>query len=638
MKILTKVTGILLIPIVAAILIIWSYYLAILEYESFIKSEGQVDNLILRLNRLEVLTAEFNNYKYQRIILQWYGIHDSAKEAIASLQLAAEQDKTLIKKIKEKNIIIKELFEKINSLQGKGILTEPHLSIAHEREKRLSGQLRANISQIYSSLVRLRTFKRNSVVLQQDYIFNIILYGMIALFIIVVVVILLIRESISKPINRLVSATKELANGNLEHSIEVTSMDELGELSQEFNLMGSMLLSSDKKVKDTLKTIKDSEKQLRESENKLYAVMENAYSVIYLKDMEGRYILVNKPFEQILGKSRKDIIDKTDNDLFPEDAANVFIESDKQVFENKKTIETEDEIYDSNNNKHFYLSVKFPLINEEGEVSALCGFATDITAQRQVQHELELLNDELEQRVKRRTSELSMLNKDLQAFAYTIAHDLSTPLRGIDGFSKALLMEYNDIFDEEAKHYLSRIRKSTLHMGDIIQALLKLNKITINELSIDRINLSELSKDILSDIKLAEPERDVSIIIEPELNVYADKKLILLFLDNVLDNAWKYTSKVKDAKIEIGVEKQQEQLVYYVRDNGCGFDMAYVDKLFMPFNRLHSTKDYRGTGIGLTTAAKVIQRHMGRVWAESEVDKGTTIFFTIPDREATNEL
>jgi len=239
------------------------------------------------------------------------------------------------------------------------------------------------------------------------------------------------------------------------------------------------------------------------------------------------------------------------------------------------------------------------------------------------------LNAELEERVIIRTSELRTVNKELEAFAYSIAHDLSSPLRGLDGFSQILLDEYNDTIDEDGQHYLSQIRQASLRMGDIIQALLQLSKISRDDILVNEVNLSKISEQILSIFHLSEPDRNVNVNIQSNLIVQADEKLILLLLENLLGNAWKYTGNKADAEICIGEDSHEGKKVFFVKDNGCGFDMQYVDKIFLPFHRLHDLSEFSGSGVGLATAIRIVMRHQGQIWAESEINKGTTIFFTI---------
>lgn len=229
----------------------------------------------------------------------------------------------------------------------------------------------------------------------------------------------------------------------------------------------------------------------------------------------------------------------------------------------------------------------------------------------------------------RRVAELQVLNHELETFAYSVSHDLRSPLRGIDGFSKLVVERYADRLDDTGKQYLHRVRAATQRMSLLIDDLLKLSRVTRAELHCEPIDLSELARDVLADLVVAEPDREVISLIQPGLAARADPRLVRVVLENLLDNAWKFTSTRDAATIEVGVQEHDGQQAYFVRDNGVGYDMAYADKLFGPFQRLHSMHEFRGTGIGLATVQRIVNRHDGQTWAEAAVNQGATVYFTL---------
>ncbi len=247
----------------------------------------------------------------------------------------------------------------------------------------------------------------------------------------------------------------------------------------------------------------------------------------------------------------------------------------------------------------------------------------------QSQDEIRRLNDELEQRIADRTAELMQMNKDLESFNYSISHDLRTPLRALNGFGQAVLEDYGDRLDAQGQHYLERIRLASQRMSQVIDDLLNLSRISHQEMTRSPVDLSQISHDILSELAANNPSRVVEWIIEPGLVVEGDHSLLLIALQNLLENAWKFTSKNPEARIEIGTSQQGRQPIFFVRDNGAGFDMTYVNKLFMPFQRLHTLAEFEGTGIGLATVQRIIHRHGGSIWIESSLNLGTTLYFTI---------
>ncbi len=239
-------------------------------------------------------------------------------------------------------------------------------------------------------------------------------------------------------------------------------------------------------------------------------------------------------------------------------------------------------------------------------------------------------NDELlEGRVEERTMQLVASLKELEAYSYSVSHDLRTPLRGIDGFSQILLDDYSDRLDDQGRHYLQRIRKGSQRMARLIDDMLNLSRLTRSEMCHEQVNLSDIAQKIVSDLQATDPSRQAQFTIAPELIVEGDPRLLRQMLENLLGNAWKFTSKRSQAAIEFGITEQDGEPAYFVRDNGAGFDMEYVGKLFTAFQRLHAVDEYEGTGIGLATVQRVIRRHGGLVWAEGEVDRGATFYFTI---------
>ena len=236
---------------------------------------------------------------------------------------------------------------------------------------------------------------------------------------------------------------------------------------------------------------------------------------------------------------------------------------------------------------------------------------------------------ELEGHIRDRTAQLEAANKGLETFSYSVSHDLRAPLRALDGFSAALLANYPDQLDEQGRHYLDRIRDASQRMGQLIEDLLGLSRVTRSELVRQRVDLSALAQEVAAELRKRDPQRQAEFVIAEKMVVEADPHLLRIVLQNLLDNAWKFTGPRSPAHIEVGMSKQAGEQVYFVRDNGVGFDMSYVDKLFTPFQRLHGQREFPGTGIGLATVQRIVARHAGRAWAEAQVDKGATFYFTL---------
>jgi len=266
------------------------------------------------------------------------------------------------------------------------------------------------------------------------------------------------------------------------------------------------------------------------------------------------------------------------------------------------------------------------------EVSELVKSFRGLTARRKkAEEDLSSLNARLEQLVNERTSQLQATNRELDAFAYSVSHDLRAPLRGVEGFSVALLEDYDDRLDETGRDYLNRIRQGCIRMGRLIDDLLKLSRITRSELEPGSVNLGEMAAEVVDELRRHEPERRVTVRIGEGLVSVADPTLIRTVLENLLGNAWKFTARSPDATIEFGVLRGEGDPVFFVRDNGAGFNMEYENRLFGAFQRLHRADEFEGTGIGLASAQRVMLLHGGRIWAVGEEGKGAVFYFTFGD-------
>lgn len=367
--------------------------------------------------------------------------------------------------------------------------------------------------------------------------------------------------------------------------------------------------------------------------DRLLKAIDSTSAVIYMRDGDGRYLLVNRQYEALFDIRREDIVGLTDHDLFPKEVADDFRANDLKALAHGAPLQME-EIAPHPDGPHTYITVKYPITDLTGAPAAICGISTDITPLKRAEERERQLNAELEARVRDRTAKLEASTRELDAFAYSVSHDLRAPLRAIVGFSEVMLEEYVDQLDERGKDYLRRVVAATERMGQLIDELLNLSRATRTELTRRPVDLSAIAHRVIADLAMTDPPRPVSdleVKIDEDLRAVGDPALLELVLRNLVSNAWKFSAKRDKPQIRVGSTQLDETREFFVRDNGAGFDPRYEDKLFVPFQRLHTVDDFPGSGIGLAIVSRIIARHGGHIWARGAPGEGAAFYFTLPD-------
>ena len=351
-----------------------------------------------------------------------------------------------------------------------------------------------------------------------------------------------------------------------------------------------------------------------------------AISVSRLED--GAYIEVNEAYQNLFGWSRAEMIGHSSIELGIWRTVADRDEWARGLRQAKGVIRAHEAKLYTRGGEARDAMVSAELLELDGVTTAIA-MVLDVTERKHAEGEIRRLNSDLERRVRERTTELTAANRELESFAYSISHDLRAPLRSIDGFSHLLSTEYDARLDDKGRGYLDRVRRAAQRMGTLIDDLLELSRVTRQEMRRQPVDLSQLAAELIEEHSRGEPEHRVSVQIATGCATVGDPQLLRVMLQNLLENAWKYSAKVEAPRIEFGAEAQRGEPIFFVRDNGVGFDMKYVDRLFTPFQRLHRPEEFEGTGVGLASVSRVVRRHGGRIWAESAPGQGATFRFTL---------
>jgi PAS domain S-box-containing protein len=356
-------------------------------------------------------------------------------------------------------------------------------------------------------------------------------------------------------------------------------------------------------------------------------LLESAPDAMVVVDQQGIVQLINSQMEKMFGYDRAEIVGQSVEVLVPKRLRNKHVKHREGYYVEHpvRPMGIGLELFGlRKNNSEFPIEISLsPLETEEGLLVSAA--IRDVTERKRMEADVQKLNEDLRQRA----AQLEAANKELEAFSYSVSHDLRAPLRSIDGFSHVVLEDYGEQIPADARNYLERVRAAAQRMATLIDDLLNLSRVTRTAVQPRFINLSKMAEEITQSLQEGHPDRQITFSITPDLMVEADPHLMRIVLENLLSNAWKFTSKREQAIIEFGQQSRAKERTFFVRDNGVGFDMAYVDKLFGVFQRLHSVSEFPGTGVGLATVHRIISIHGGRIWAESVEGKGTTFYFTL---------
>lgn len=433
---------------------------------------------------------------------------------------------------------------------------------------------------------------------------------------------------LTQPITELSDAMARAERGEAEVHARVSGPKDIRDMAKAFNSM--------------IAALQEREQALRESQASYREVVDSVKEVIFQTDADGAFVLLNPAWRDVTGVDVGHALGKPMVDYLLADDRAAASEWQAQLRAGAvPDCRFEVRFARADGSTGWLEVAQHVRYDEEGDFAGTSGILDDVTERRRAALELESMNLELEQRVRLRTAQLEASNQELEAFSYSVSHDLRAPLRAIEGFSRMIEEDYADKLDDTGHGYFARVRAASLRMSQLIDDLLELARLSRAQLNRRPTDLSAMARDIARELAESDAGRRAEFAIADGLSAQVDPVLIRVVLDNLLNNAWKYSGQCETARIVFGAETRVnadnalDETVYYVEDNGAGFDMAFVDKLFRPFSRLHASSEFAGTGVGLATVQRVIHRHGGRVWAEAKVGEGARFYFTLPEAGAS---
>jgi PAS domain S-box-containing protein len=358
----------------------------------------------------------------------------------------------------------------------------------------------------------------------------------------------------------------------------------------------------------------------------LDTVLNNIPNMVFVKDAkELRFVRFNKAGESLLGYDRKDLIGKNDYDLFPKEQADFFTAKDRQALNRTEVTEIEEELIETATGPKWLHTKKIPIIGADGKPEYLLGISEDITARKKNEDKIRILNTELQNSI----TQLESTNNELEAFTYSVSHDLRAPLRAIHGYTAILEKEFSEKLDDEAKKMMVSVKSNAIKMGQLIDDLLALSRSGKKTLVKKETDMTDLVHKCIDELRRSVNFSKAKLIVEPLESITVDPSLMFQVFFNLISNAVKYSSLNEKPVIEICSVKNDDEIIYSIKDNGTGFDMRYYNKLFGVFQRLHDASEFEGTGVGLALVKRIVTKHNGRVWAEAEVNKGATFYIAL---------
>ncbi|MEI8173868.1 MAG: PAS domain S-box protein [Deltaproteobacteria bacterium] len=566
---------------------------------------------------------------------QWLQLTENLKKLVerAQAEVVLPEQKLILQQIPLYLDKTKKLFTRLCVNQDEMITGRISIAQSQKMEQLIYSQLIIDAHTLLTQFQKLQMISDREYAARQSQGNVLVLVCVLLLACFTIFSSMMVARSIATPLRRLRDGLKVIGDGNLDYQIAVKGDDELSNLASVSNEMAAKLKQSYASLESLQREVaerKRVEEALRDAELKFRTIFDQASDGILLAEKgSSTFYMANNKICEMLGYTQKEIIKIGLSEIHLEKDLPYVIEQFERMARNEISVASDIPVR-RKDGRIFYADINSSSVNLGGK-DYLIGVFRDITERKQAEEEIKKLNNELEQRVIDRTAQLEASNKELASFAYSVSHDLRAPLRGIDGWSLALLEDYGEGLDDQARKYLHRVRTETQLMGRLIDDLLKLSRVTRAELRLMPIDLTAMAHSIANRLQEERPDRRIEFIIQPALRADGDSQLIDIALSNLFDNAVKFTGTRSHAKIEFGDVGVDGGKAFFVHDDGVGFDMAHAPKLFGAFQRLHKSSEFPGTGIGLATVQRIIHRHGGRIWANAQIDQGATFYFTLKE-------
>lgn len=630
------------ITLVCSFLVIMLIHIVMTDRIDESARKGSVANrIVIGVSDMNTITYDYVMNPSERARQQWERKHASLEKLIASAEFKKEGERAILSRIRNDLGEAYQFFEKIleNNQKAKGAPAAAR-ALFHESNDRNVAQLTARSQIMISDAYSLTRVSYDEIGSLQTWSYGLILIAIFIAMMIAGSISYFLSWNISASLKTLKQGTEIIARGDLAYRLPVQGKDEIADLSRAFNEMTGRLSMSYASLAAEIGEREKAQKALGAANLYTRSLIEVSLDPLMTISADGKILDVNHATELAAGLPREKLIGSDFPGYFTDP---------------RKAREGYEEVFSRGFVRDYPLAIRHAsgqitevlynaavYKNEAGEVQGVFAAARDITELRAAQKALQRSHDELERRVEERTAELQARtqqletsNRELEGFSYSVSHDLRAPLRAIDGFSSRLIRDFQEKLDGDGVRRLTAIGRNARKMGQLIDDLLSFSRLSRKEMNVTQFSMELIANDVWRELRDLHPDRELDFKTAAMVPAFGDPSLIRQVLVNLLSNAVKFTRDRKPAVIEMGSYIEGGACIYYVKDNGAGFDMRYHDKLFGVFERLHPEEEYEGTGVGLAIVQRVIHRHGGRIWAESTLNEGAAFYFTLSGKETT---